>query len=311
MTRMIPFLIAAAVCIAGWLFYRFWHYVRTPWVPVLCYHHVAEPEGDDPGGLFVSPQLFNEQLGYLRKNGYSPVTLDQLYDHVTGGGELAEKPVAVTFDDGYLDNWTYAFPMLCHYEVPATIFVITSRVGEGERRPTLEDVQEGVLTREELDRGHRKICEDDGTYLNWRELSRMRASGLVSMAGHSHTHLDLKRADRPTTLEELRLSRGMLQERECGECADLAWPFGFHSRSAERSARVAGYRSAYRVSTRLFGGRGNRPGVNPLALRRLAVTQDLDLEQALEFYHQPSLRVRLGAVLDFIRYHLGRMGERT
>jgi peptidoglycan/xylan/chitin deacetylase (PgdA/CDA1 family) len=301
-----PFLIAVAVCTVGWLIYRLWCYACATWVPVLCYHHVAETEGDDPGGLFIHPKMFNDQLGLLRKQGYSPVSLDQLYGHVTGGPELPEKPVAVTFDDGYLDNWTYAFPMLRHYEVPATIFVVTARVGEGTPRPTLDDVREGKLTREALDQAHREAGGNSSAYLNWNELSRMRATGLVSVAGHSHTHLDLARAERQAALDELRTSRGMLQEKVGGECTDLAWPFGFHSRSAERTVRTAGYRAAFRVSTRLFGGRGNRRGANPLALRRLAVTRDLDLEKALEFFHQPSLPARLRAVRGFVRYHLGR-----
>jgi peptidoglycan/xylan/chitin deacetylase (PgdA/CDA1 family) len=302
---VIPFLTALAVCCIGWMIFRLWHYFRTPWVPVLCYHHVAEPEGDDPGGLYVSPRLFNDQLGFLRKSGYSPVTLNQLYDHVAGGDDLPDNPVAVTFDDGYLDNWSYAFPMLVHFEVPATIFIITSKVGEGKPRPNLEDVRAETLTREALDREYRETGED-GSYLNWSELSMMQASGLVSLAGHSHTHVDLRGVDRRTALEDLRLSRGMLQEKGGGECLDLAWPFGFHSPSAQRTARVAGYRAAYRVSTRFFGGRGNCRGANPLTLRRLAVTPALDLEKALEFYHRPSLPGRLRAVLNFIHYHLGR-----
>ena len=157
-----------------------------------------------------------------------------------------------------------------------------------------------------LDQQHREAGETSGVFLNWNELSRMRATGLVSVAGHSHTHIDLSRVERKTALDELRRSRGLLQETVGGECTDLAWPFGFHSRAAERSARIAGYRSAFRVSTRLFGGRGNRSGANPLAMRRLAVTPALDLEKALEFFHRPSLPVRLRAVVDFIRYHLGK-----
>lgn len=301
---MIPFVSACAVCLSGWVIYSLWRYLRATSVPVLCYHHVAEAEDDDPGGLFVTPQRFNDQMGYLRKSGHSPVTLDQLYDHVTGGVELPEYPVVVTFDDGYLDNWSYAFPLLQHFDVPAAIFVITSRVEDGDPRPNLDDVQEDGLAREVLDQSVQEAGA--AAYLNWSELSRMRASGLISLAGHSHSHIDLGQADRQTALEELRTSRAMLQERTGGECKDLAWPFGFHSRPAERAARVAGYRTAFRVSTRLFGGRGNRPGANPLALRRLAVTSALDLEKALEFYHQPSTTARFRAVADFIFYHFGR-----
>jgi len=300
---VIPFLSGLVVCLVGWIVYKLWSYACATWVPVLCYHHVAETTADDPGGLFVSPQQFNDQLGHLRKSGYSPVSLNQLYDHVAGGLELPDNPVVVTFDDGYLDNWTWAFPMLQHYEVPATIFVISSLLEAGDQRPNLDDVQEGALTREMLQQEHRS-AGGDRAYLNWCELSRMRASGLVAIAGHSHTHIDLSRVDRRTVLEELRVSRAMLMEKAGGECLDLAWPYGSHRGSAERAARIAGYRSAYRISTRLFGGRGNRPGANPLALRRLAVTPDLDLEKALEFFHQPTVAGRLRAVLDYVGYHI-------
>jgi peptidoglycan/xylan/chitin deacetylase (PgdA/CDA1 family) len=297
------FAAAIIICLAGVAACRGLRYLSAAWIPVLCYHHVADPAGDDPGGLFISPQRFNDQMGYLRKSGFSPVTLDQIHEHVSDGTALPENPVAVTFDDGYLDNWVYAYPMLRHYEIPATIFVITARVEEGDLRPTLDQVQEGALTREDLDREYGTVGEER-RYLNWGELSRMRASGLVSVAGHSHRHVDLSRADKQTVLEELRQSRALLMEQAGGECLDLAWPFGYHSRSAERWARVAGCRSAYRVSTRLFGGRGNRPGANPMALRRLAVTPGLDLEQALEFYRRPSTASRLRAAVDFIGYHL-------
>jgi hypothetical protein len=195
--------------------------------------------------------------------------------------------------------------------VPAAIFVITSRVEEGDPRPNLDDVREGGLARETLDQAVREAGGNGAAsaYLNWSELSRMRASGLISLAGHSHSHIDLGQADRQTKLEELRTPRAVLQERTGGECTDHAWPFGFHNRGAERAARLAGYRTAFRVSTRLFGGRGNRPGANPLALRRLAVTSTLDLEKALEFYHQPSTASRLRAVAEFVRYHLGRSAQ--
>lgn len=301
---MIPFLGATIFCAACLVVLRLWYLARVAWVPVLCYHHVTEPPAGDTSGLYVTPQQFNDQLAHLRRNGFSPVTLDQVFDHVTGGVVLPHKPVAVTFDDGYLDNWIYAFPLLRHFEIPATLFIITSKIGEGDPRPTLDDVNEGTVSREALDRLWREAEARGEAWLNWRELSRMRAVGTVSLASHSHTHVDFREVDRRMALEELRTSRAMLQEQSGGECLDLAWPYGYHSRGAEKAARLAGFRSAYRISTRLFGARGNRPGANPLALRRLAVTPALDFERALEFYCRPALRTRLRALGDFIAYHV-------
>ena len=132
---------------------------QTPWeipqgydVPVLMYHGVT----DDLWGmteLFVKPANMDEQIGYLVENGYTPIWFEDL-PYV----DTIEKPVILTFDDGYMDNYTELFPILQKYGVKATVFVVTGTVDNNPR----------ILTGEQI-----------------REMSD---SGLVSIQSHTVTH---------------------------------------------------------------------------------------------------------------------------
>ena len=77
-------------------------------IPVIMYHCI----GEEAGGLTVSPEKFRMHLETMLENGYTPVSLQELVDYVDEGRKLPEKPVCVTFDDGYTDNYLNAFPIL-------------------------------------------------------------------------------------------------------------------------------------------------------------------------------------------------------
>lgn len=121
-------------------------------VPVLMYHGVS----DTPWGmtdLFVSPKDLEAQLAYITENGYTPIWFEDL-----PLADTVEKPVILTFDDGYLDNYTDLFPLLQKYRVKATVFVVTGSVGHNPNFLTQEQVRE------------------------------MSDSGLVSIQNHTVTH---------------------------------------------------------------------------------------------------------------------------
>ena len=158
-------------------------------LPILMYHAVS----DETWGyeeLFVRPSELEEQIVYLLENGYTPVTFDDL-------GRLGEieKPVMLTFDDGYLDNYTEAFPILEKYGVCATMFIVTNNLDD-PRCVTPEMVRE------------------------------MDASGLVSIQSHSHTHPELTSLDEKSL--EYELSRSRLESaRLTGKSPDvLRYPSG-------------------------------------------------------------------------------------
>ena len=142
-------------------------------VPVLMYHAV----GDEIWGysdLFVSAASMEEQLQYLQENGYESIWFSDLA-HI----EDYEKPVILTFDDGYDDNYTVLYPLLEKYQTKATIFVIGNAMGSTHKM-TQEQVYE------------------------------MAASGLVSIQSHTYTHGNLSAMDEAALRQEMERSNAAL-----------------------------------------------------------------------------------------------------
>ena len=98
----------------------------TKQVPIIMYHNIKENPIEDSE---ISPKRFEEQIKKLKDEGYTAVLMQDLVDYVEKGRELPEKPICITFDDGYLSNYEIAYPILKKYNMKATIFVIGSTVG--------------------------------------------------------------------------------------------------------------------------------------------------------------------------------------
>ncbi|HEY0937726.1 MAG TPA: polysaccharide deacetylase family protein, partial [Trebonia sp.] len=121
-------------------------------VPVLMYHEIADRTvTDDP--LAVAPKVFADQLGYLRDAGFTPVTAAALTSTLVDGGDLPERPVAVTFDDGHEDFHTDALPLLNQHGFTGTLFMTTDWVGfvgYGKRMMTWTQLAEAVAAGAEI-----------------------------------------------------------------------------------------------------------------------------------------------------------------
>lgn len=102
-------------------------------VPVLMWHNLAE---ESSGDMTISLDTFRAQIEALHEAGFKTVSLQQLYDYVHFGTELPEKPIVLTFDDGYLSNYEYAYPILQEYDMQATIFAIGVSVGKDTYKDT-------------------------------------------------------------------------------------------------------------------------------------------------------------------------------
>ena len=102
-------------------------------VPVLMWHNLAE---ESSGDMTISVDTFRAQIEALHEAGFKTVSLQQLYDYVHFGTELPEKPIVLTFDDGYFSNYEYAFPILQEYDMQATIFAIGVSVGKDSYKNT-------------------------------------------------------------------------------------------------------------------------------------------------------------------------------
>ncbi|MBI5200234.1 MAG: polysaccharide deacetylase family protein [Elusimicrobia bacterium] len=207
-------------------------------VPVLLYHHIA-PDRE------VTPEGFAAQLDWLRAAGYRTLSADELHAHLTGKEPVRERAVALTFDDGYADNWIYAYPLLKKRRMLAQLFVVTDRIGRG--KPRLRADQGGSLpdtiSRERAPEG----------FLNWAECLAMSADGVFEIGSHTATHRDFDRrktcADLPGELER---SRDAIRERTGAWPGTVAWPWGDYEASWLKRLPELGYRLAFTA----------RPGAN-------------------------------------------------
>lgn len=134
-------------------------------VPILMYHHIAAPPPNaDPieRDLSVTPQDFEAQLQWLAQNGYTSISLYDLTYALTLGWPLPDKPVILTFDDGYRDAYDNAFPLLQKYGFKGTFFVLTEFIDQGWPG-----------------------------YLTWPQIEEMSAAGM-DIEPHTKTHPDLR-----------------------------------------------------------------------------------------------------------------------
>jgi peptidoglycan/xylan/chitin deacetylase (PgdA/CDA1 family) len=130
--------------------------------------------------LITDAGVFEGQLRLLRDEGWTTITLAELHSHMAEDTDLPDKPVVLTFDDGYLDNWVYAYPLLEKYGHRGVIWMSTDFVDpRAEPRPNLKDLWAGKAQAGDLEaRG----------YLSWEEMARMTRSGHVEIQSHAMTH---------------------------------------------------------------------------------------------------------------------------
>lgn len=150
-------------------------------VPIVMYHGVGPDRKGWPWNyLFTPADVFERQMKALRDAAWTTISLSELYAHMFSGKVLPEKPVVLTFDDGYADNWIYAYPILKRYGHRAAVWMSVDFVDpRSEPRPTLEDVWSGRLRESDLDpRG----------YLSWAEMKCMIESGHIEIQSHAMTH---------------------------------------------------------------------------------------------------------------------------
>ena len=98
-------------------------------VPILMYHNITDDYPEETVGANITPERFERHIKTILDYGYNPIKLTEYYAYLTGNGTLPENPIIITFDDGYLSNYEIAYPLLKKYNIPASIFIVTSTVG--------------------------------------------------------------------------------------------------------------------------------------------------------------------------------------
>ncbi|HIV85629.1 MAG TPA: polysaccharide deacetylase family protein [Candidatus Monoglobus merdigallinarum] len=190
-------------------------YCLEPGIPVLMYHCVSEaPRGGDEN-LYCRPAQIEEELVYLNKNSYTTLFATE-YEQAYS----VSKPVILTFDDGYEDNYTELFPLLKEYNVKATIFVVSSYV-------------------------------DTEGYLSSAQIREMVDSGLVSVQSHTSGHVELTGLGKEELQEELRRSCAELAKITGRNVTAISYPGGYYNSDViEEVERYFTY--AYAIDTNKY-----------------------------------------------------------
>ena len=216
------------------------------------YHHVTH----SGGSLSVSAAHFDSQMRGLAQIGYRTLGADDLAVFYAGK-PLPKKSVLLTFDDGYLDNWVYAHPVLQRYGFRAVLFLVTGLIGQGPQRPYAG--QGSPLPPCPAHKQAKEIMfspDPDSVMLRWSEVQAMRAAGTFELHSHTHTH---KRWDllcgspqekNERFYQDLDQSRQVLQ-RELGQVSGhLCWPQGYTDTDYKRIAADQGFRFFYTTDAR-------------------------------------------------------------
>jgi len=215
-------------------------------VPVLCYHNLAP---QSKGRMILAAKVFEDQMRYLKNQGYRVINLKQFVEFVSLKRQLPRRSVLLTFDDGYRSFLQYAAPVLKELGFTATLFVYTDYVGAG------------------------------GNAFTWADLKKLQQEGFDIQA-HSKSHGDMVRAgNEPANEYEKRLEAELMQPRalfqkNLGFAPDiLAYPYGRQDDAVVRRAKERGYTAAFTVRRQ-----GSPSFVDPLRIHRSQIYPEMSME---------------------------------
>lgn len=245
------------ICLAGlaWFSWRYawWKFpVRYQYPRILMYHMIAgRKRGARFNGLRVSAEKFERQLGWLKQHGWKSFTVSELVEQ---GNALPEKSFAISFDDGYEDNYLAALPLLKKYQCKATLYLVEDRFNRDWSSERKAHHNEGELMDE------RKLSD--------QQVREMLDCGVFELGAHSLTHANLHKLNQQQSYREIVHARRQLKERFNVAVKSFAYPFGLYRNEHVAMVREAGYSSA--VTT--HEGIEKPPSRDNLQLKRIKIS---------------------------------------
>jgi peptidoglycan/xylan/chitin deacetylase (PgdA/CDA1 family) len=174
-------------------------------VPILMYHSVSDGRKEKKHPYFqtvTTPAAFARQMRFLHENGYSVVNLGEAVARLEKPGWPSTRPVVITFDDGFRDFYTNAFPVLSSHGFSATMFLPTAHVGETRR------------------------SFNESECMTWSEVRELQKAG-IQFGSHTVTHPQLKNLDADDLKYEVRNSKATIEERLGLPVESFAYPYAF------------------------------------------------------------------------------------
>ena len=213
-------------------------------VPVIMYHGVLE-ESSRQGQYIISPSLLEGDLKAIRERGFTTVVMQDLIDYVDSGSPLPDKPIVLTFDDGYYNNYLYAFPLLKQYGMRAVL----SPVAAWSEYYSLQDSDHAIYS-----------------HATWAELREMVESGVIEIQNHSYDMHYCTAGKRKGTLkragetiaqyqqalrEDLAMAQRLLTEKVGVTPTTFTYPYGAMCEEAKPVLAELGFRATLSCESRI------------------------------------------------------------
>ncbi len=180
-------------------------------VPILAFHHVGIPSCKWSLNT-VSEKSFEYQMNFIKRHGFKIISFDDLVEGTRKGSVFARNTVVLQFDDGYEDNYKYAFPILRKYDFPAMEFLISDKVGAPD-------------------------------FLTWDQVKEMEKYNFLAGA-HTRHHVYLPEASLAIAQDEIAGSKKMIEDHLGHSIDDFCYPSGGFTKEIKRLVKEAGYKAA-------------------------------------------------------------------
>ena len=244
-------------------------------LPILMYHSISDKVSSKFQRWAVPPSTFATHMSYLKRSGYTPLTVTQLVLAMLDSSvSMPACPVVITFDDAIQDFMTGALPALMENGFPATLYVPTYFVGK--QSIWLSSSGEG-----------------DRRMMTWEDLVSVDRVG-IECGAHSHMHYEMDTLSEKETWEEITTSKSLLEQHLGHRVHSFAYPHGYHSAATARLVKKAGFTSACGVKHMLGSAEDD-----PFSLARIIVSPEVDPHKLEELMagkglvkSQPDERIR-------------------
>lgn len=217
-------------------------------VTVLMYHRIGDAQNDWERRFCISPERFAGHMRALQRRGMRPCSVEEFVGWLEGVGSLPKGSFLLTFDDGFVGVYDYAFPLLLKLRWPATVFLVSQLIGQKDEWTAHENpsgMTYPLLRRQEIE-----------------EMAR----GGISFQSHTRSHPDLRRLTWPDLINELAGARQDLEDLLGRRVPYFAYPYGWYNDNVLGAVKASGYAAAFSARPGF-----NRLGVDRYLIRRLDV----------------------------------------
>ena len=193
-------------------------------IPVLMYHHILPKSG------FIASSIdeFDKQMKFLAESGYKTLSSEEFIEYKKGNLKI-KKGVFITFDDGWRDNFIYAYPILKKYNLKATCFLVTEWIEKAsEKNSNFKPLSHNKCKKEVQ-------INPSNVILNWDEVEKMR--DVFDFHSHTHSHRDFYFGKEYSWDEEFSISKEILKKQLGIDSKHLCWPRGKYDKNLIKLAK--------------------------------------------------------------------------